>query len=324
MAIFTFVEGGYNNQFKTAFYVELVYLPFRLAVVYTNFFLLLPTLLHKRNLTLYVGYTFLSIIIVTILHRILMFNILNDILYPSWNQGNFWQVFKLLQSFMIITSPMIFLIGFTIIGRWVTSERKAEMLRNEKTKAELNYLRSQINPHFFFNTLNNLYGLALNKSDKTAGVVMKLSELMSYILYEADREKVPLSREIEQIERYIALEHIRYEDRFKVDLRIEGDTDNCLIPPLILLPFVENCFKHGVNKTTKDGWITILISVNELALNVIIRNTTFRGKSNSTTSNGLGISNVKKRLELIFPNAHTLKYVEQDNIFTVELNIKMV
>lgn len=322
MSIFTFVEGGYNNQFRQAFLIELIFLPFRLSVIYLNYFWLMPAFLLQKRFVAYILYSVVSILIASFLHRLLMYESLNAILYPDWDQGSFWQAYRFLQSAMIITSPMIFLIGMTVMTRWASTERRAELLEKEKLKAELGYLRSQINPHFFFNTLNNLYGLALLKSEKTAEVVMKLSELMSYILYEADRETVPLVKEIDQIERYVALEQIRYDNRFEVHFQTEGDVDHFEIPPLLLLPFVENSFKHGVNKSSQDGWISIFISIDNHVFTFIIKNKVAALQTEKSGNNGLGIVNVQKRLDLIFPNCHTLECKKTADLFIVHLQIK--
>ena len=322
MGIFTFVEGGYSNQFEVAFYMELGFLPFRLVVVYVNYFFLLPRFLQDRQFTNYILKTLLFVTVASFLHRAFMYFYLNDILFPNWNPGGFPRPYKLVQSAMIITSPMIFLIGIEVLLRWLDSERRAERLAGEKVKAELSYLRSQINPHFFFNTLNNLYGLALKKSDKTPEVVMKLSELMSYVLYDADKETVPLTKELDQVERYIALEQIRYENRFDVQFKTEGEVDHFPIPPLILLPFVENSFKHGVNKTTKDGRVNILVSVNDQAFEFTIRNSIPKNNSEAKKTGGLGISNVKKRLELLYGDNQQLECTEKENEYIVKLTIQ--
>lgn len=322
MAIFTFVEGGYSNNFDTAFYIELGFLPFRLSVAYLNYFWLLPKFLLNRNIVQYILYTLLCIALAGFFHRVFMYYYLNGILFPGYDAGTFPVPYKLLQSSVIITSPMIFLIGLVVIKRWASSERKAEQLENEKIKAELGYLRSQINPHFFFNTLNTLYGLSMKKSDQTPEVVMKLSELMSYVLYEADKEWVLLSDELDQIERYISLEQIRYEDRFHTEIEVSGDPELFRIPPLILLPFIENSFKHGVNKSSKDGWISIEIEVDNEQLRFSIKNKVFDNSSKiDDGKNGLGIKNVRKRLDLLYEE-HTLICQEQKGMFVVELVIQ--
>ncbi len=253
-----------------------------------------------------------------------MYNYLDSILFPAWDHGDFWQVYRFLQSAMIILSPMFFLIGLVIMNRWISSERRAEMLEGEKLKAELSYLRSQINPHFFFNTLNTLYGLALKKSDETPSVVMKLSELMSYVLYDSDKDFVTLSKEIEQIERYIALEQIRYKHRFTVTMDVSGDIEDFYIPPLILLPFVENSFKHGINKSSKDGWIAISIQADSAELHFTIKNRVFDiEKINDDGRNGLGIKNVQKRLNLLYPeDRYQLTCEKSEDVFSVDLRIR--
>lgn len=325
-AIFTFVEGGYNNRFKSAFQLQLIFLPFKLFVVYLNYFWLIPAYLMKRKFGPYLFYSVLSLVLASFLHRAVMYYHFYGILYPDWDPGGFWQAYRFLQSAMVIISPLIILISLIVMWQWLTASRRAEQLEKEKLKAELGYLRSQINPHFFFNTLNNLYGLALQKSEKTAEVVMKLSELMNYILYEADRDRVPLEKEIDQIERYIALEKIRYDNRFDLELTVEGDIEQVNIPPLILLPFVENSFKHGVNKSSADGWISIFIQIENKNFHFIIKNKINRRveEQSPTKGNGLGIANARKRLELLFPERHRLDCRERNGEYLVDLKIENV
>ncbi len=322
MAIFTFVEGGYANEFKSAFYLELALLPGRLLAVYFNYFVLLPKLLIHRHLTRYIVFTCITILLGALLHRIMMFAFAYEIIFPGWDPGQFWEAFRILRDAMLITSPMVFIIGMTIVTRWITSERMADKLKSEKLEAELGYLRSQINPHFFFNTLNNLYGLALKKSDKTPELIMKLSELMSYILYDADKSEIPLTKELDQIKRYIALENVRFEGRFKVQLDVKGKIKSLSIPPLILLPFVENGFKHGIHQSTDEGWMTIIVDCTEDLLRYEVRNSL--GKSESDEKGGLGIENLKRRLDLLFPGRYELDCTKEENQFIATLILDLV
>lgn len=277
----------------------------------------------KRNIMPYVIYTVIIILMGSILQRWLLYFYINPLVYPDWDQGGLWQVYRYLQSAMIITSPLIFIIGFTFITRWVSSEQRAELLEKEKLKAELGYLRTQINPHFFFNTLNNLYGLAQEKSDETPEVVLKLSQLMSYILYEADVEKVALSKEAEQIENYISLEKVRYGERFTTSFNIEGDVLSTEIPPLLFIPFVENAFKHGVNRQSKGSWIKINLKVSSNQLQFTIENS-INVQAPRAGNGGLGIVNARKRLALLFPDRHHLCIGQHQDSYKVTLKIDLM
>lgn len=321
MSIFTFIEGGYKNQFREALLIEMAYFPIRLLVVYFNYFLLLPKLLMQEKTKKYILYTFLSLTVAVLIHRLLMFHYINELIFPNWDQGSFWQLYKFIQTGMIITSPMIFIVGITVVYRLVASQRKITEIEKEKTKTELQYLRNQINPHFFFNTLNNLYGLALVKSDKTADLVMKLSELMSYMLYDSQQPFVPLSKEISYIKNYIELEKIRFDERFICEFDIINDVE-IEIPPMLLLPFVENAFKHGVHSSSSNAWIRVGLLVEKQHLKFEVENSVELEKD-TDKGGGLGISNIKRRLELLYTDKHDLRIHRSSNSFQIVLNIEL-
>lgn len=320
MSIFTFIEGGYGNNFDDAFFIEVAYFPIRLIVVYFNYFKLTPNFLMKGKIRAYILFTLISVVTGSFLHRLAMHHYINALIFPDWEQGSFWQAYRFIQSGMIITSPMIFLIGLTVVYRLIDSQKKLAEISEERTKAELQFLKSQINPHFFFNTLNNLFGLALAKSDKTAEVVMKLSELMSYMLYETRRQYVTLTKEINYIKNYIELEEVRFGGRFTCDLNITGDTQ-LNIPPMLLLPFVENAFKHGVHTSSEGAWIKVVLEVDEHQLNFKVENSI--GDREEGKKGGLGIANVKRRLALLFPEKHKLKIEDQDNQYYISLTVDL-
>ncbi len=322
MAIFTFVEGGYQNNFDEAFMLEASYLPSRIILVYFNYFILLPRFLLRRKYERYLSYTVVTILVATMIQRLLSFYIVNPLVFPDWDQGPFFQAFRIAQAGMIITSPMIFLIGMTVVIRWAGSEKKVQELAREKVETELKYLRNQVNPHFFFNTLNNLYGLAQEKSDKTPDVVLKLSELMSYMLYETNKPLIQLTREIDYIRNYISLEEQRYQDRFNCNLSIKGEINEVMVPPVMMLPFVENAFKHGINKESEGAWMNIDLKVEGEKLYFKLENSLpeqreVKGKG------GLGIKNVERRLELLFPHGHTLRYGPESDRYAIELMIDL-
>lgn len=213
-----------------------------------------------------------------------------------------------------------------IIRDWDRKDRLATRLTEEKRDAELQFLRAQIHPHFLFNTLNNLYGLALKKSPHTPDSILKLSNLLDFILYECNAEKIPLRKEIELIRHYIELERLRFGER--LDLRFEAKIpqDGLLIAPLLLLPFVENAFKHGAANTASDRvFVKIDLAVEGKTLFFQVENS----KSNRHIKNpenghkGIGLRNVEKHLALLYPGRYELEKVEGEEVFLITLNLSL-
>lgn len=204
-------------------------------------------------------------------------------------------------------------------------QHAAIQLLKEKTEAELAMLKSQINPHFLFNTLNNIYSLALKKSDLTADAIVKLSEMLDYLLYECNAEMVMLQKEIKLIQNYIYLQRIRYSQR----LEIEFDTDNSIdpqIPPMVLLPFIENSFKHGAGKQSKKVWIKIKLSVedNSVHFNIVNSKSEQKNVESHSSSGGIGLENVKKRLDLLYQNNYSLDILDRSDSFNIKLRIPIM
>ena len=184
---------------------------------------------------------------------------------------------------------------------------------------ELHYLKRQIHPHFLFNTLNTIYGFALKKSEHTAEIILKLSNLLDYILYQVNKPKVSLKEEVLHIQEYIELEKIRFQDTLKVDFETNEIDENIQVSPLLLIPFVENAFKHG---GIVDSYLTIKIQikVNNNSLKFTIQNTLKRGDKKKNNE-GIGLANSKKRLDLNYKNSYQLNTQITNNIYLVELTI---
>lgn len=208
----------------------------------------------------------------------------------------------------------------TVVQRWLKTEQDRKETENEKLNTELSFLKSQVNPHFFFNTLNNIYSLAIVRSDKTAPAVLKLSAIMRYILTETERNLVPLENEIEFIHNYIDLQQVRLTDKVQVNFDIKGNTGELLIAPLILIPFVENAFKYGVS-TKEQSSIKISLESNGNIINFSSSNFIVQSENNMTENTGIGINNVKRRLELMYPGKHTMVTKEENGYYFVNLQI---
>jgi sensor histidine kinase YesM len=206
-------------------------------------------------------------------------------------------------------------------------QRDNQQLLQEKLTAELQLLKSQVHPHFLFNTLNNLYSLTLTKSDQAPEIVMKLSGLLRYMLYECNSPKVPLMKELSMLNSYIELEKLRYGSRLDMAVNIRGDMAHKQIAPLLLLAFIENSFKHGASEQLDQAWISLDIAVKEDLLKLKLVNSKPEGNlpfdQKNNPSAGIGLTNVKKRLALIYPGLHELKITSEEDTFIVNLSLKL-
>lgn len=206
---------------------------------------------------------------------------------------------------------------------WFANERQLKDIENKKLITELSYLKAQINPHFFFNTLNGIYALARQKSDRTPDVILKLSELMRYIIYEANTSKVLLSREIEHIENYIELQKMRLDEMVKVTFEVNGNPGILQIEPLLFSVFLENAFKHGIDYS-RPGTIEVKLSVLNEGLVFVVKNPVSQAKKTKMQAgNGIGLNNIRQRLNLVYPGRHQLKIYQLNDEHIVELYLNI-
>jgi sensor histidine kinase YesM len=212
---------------------------------------------------------------------------------------------------------------FYFVKAWYEEQRLAHALKQEMAEAELTLLKSQVHPHFIFNTLNNIYSFAVQNNQRTADLIHKLSSFLSYNLYESGSASIPLTKELDYVTSYIELEKIRYGDRLDVSVNVFNPIDNFSISPLLLLPLVENCFKHGLKSTLEKCWIRIDISRQNDWLTIKIENSVGADQApHHPTKNGIGLENVKRRLEIIYPKSHEFKYTHEGATFFCLLKIK--
>lgn len=213
--------------------------------------------------------------------------------------------------------------GFvSVAGELFRTEKKRKELENQRLNAELAFLKSQVNPHFFFNTLNAIYLLAHKKSDQTEHVVVKLSEIMRYMIYDSNAAEVSLSRELNYLKDYIDLQRLRLSKKVDVQFLVSGNADGLLIAPMMLIPFVENVFKHGVSYAG-ETFIHLEIAIENNSLSFSTRNRIFVRKDEPEQSSGVGLVNVQKRLLLLYPDRHNLTIKTDNDEFVVNLKIDL-
>ena len=222
--------------------------------------------------------------------------------------------------YLLCTSSI--LIGFFMTRYAFRQQRLNQQLVIAQQVVELKSLKDQINPHFLFNTLNNLYGLTSQNPAKAGEVVLRLSELMQYMLYEGNLAHVPLQKEITYLENYLALERIRYGPGLHLSFQVNGPTERVILAPLLLLPFVENAFKHGLSRQLGDAWLQIQLTVTADELTFKVENS--RPELPETGSNrGIGLPNVAKRLDLLYPGRHRLRQLSGADSFLITLTIAL-
>jgi two-component system LytT family sensor kinase len=243
------------------------------------------------------------------------------LLHNPWKDGSLLDLRRVLSSLLDVSYAAAWTLAMKLLRmHWLGREREKK-LTQEKLEAELKFLRTQTNPHFLFNTLNNIYALARKKSDNTADVVMKLSKLLRFMLYESRKERISISAEIRMVEDYLELEKIRYNERLTIRLEKQIDDPAQQIAPLLLLPFIENAFKHGASETRFDSYVTINIQLQGGILNFHIENSKEENGDTSVKDN-IGLSNVRRQLELMYVEHH-LRVDNQKDRFTIHLTINL-
>lgn len=236
--------------------------------------------------------------------------------------------FELFWEYVMITttiSPGIcaLFIACRLFKNYYFKLEERETLILENTNAEMQLLKAQVHPHFLFNTLNNIYSFSIRKSTESRSLVLKLSDTLKYMLNECDTPFVAVAKELKMIDDYLGLEKVRYGDRLDLKIEIKGDYKNKLIVPLLLIPFVENCFKHGASRMLKDPWIKMNILINENLLYLELSNNKPLADSSLNNKSGLGLKNVRKRLQLLYPRQHDLDIKQSEDQFAVKLKLPL-
>ena len=313
--------GSYFDNYWYSLKSNLVEFPIHIVIVYINVYYLIPKFILRKKYKHYI----LSLVVLLILVYLIRTG-LNYLLVTKdiWPEATDPVKFMELNHIIAVILGELYVIGFVtaikLVVDWSIEKQKNEDLAKLQMSTELKYLRTQIKPHFFFNTLNNLYALTLSKSNKAPQLVIKLSDMMQYILYEVKSSNVNLLKEINHINNYIDIECLRFNDRIDLEMDITGDIEHVLVPPLLFLSFVENCFKHGMNETDN---LKIKISFN--IANKDTLEFTLINSFNPTTphdlSKGIGNKNAQRRLNLLFSNRYLLESKIENKTYKLFLKI---
>ena len=309
-----------NNDYWYSFKSNLVEFPLNIVITYFTIYYLIPRFIVTKRYTLFFLYLGLSLVIYYLVRTGLNYVLVTEELWPEaeGNQRAFTLIHVL--EMTIGTLYVIALVSaIKLTYDWIIEKRKNDELQKIQLRTELDFLKTQIQPHFFFNTLNNLYALVIKKSPNAPNVVLKLSEIMQYVLYEVQEPKISLLKSINYLYSYLELEKLRYGERVQSEINIEGDIDEVEVPPLLLLPFIENCFKHG---TKSEGPIIVRVdfAVRDKFLYFSVENS-YDGDRDFVTQHGIGIENVKRRLNLLYGRRYGLDIKPLDKLYKVEMKL---
>lgn len=311
---------GERSGFGQNLFTASLWIPVRMLYCYPLIYWALPQYLLKGK---HLQFCFLILaglvagFFLNYLFRVYVFIPLEDVFRVEKFNRNPWTAGSYLASLITAGSGGI----IVLFRHWFKKQQEWMQAEKEKVTAELQLLKAQVHPHFLFNTLNNVYSFSLENSPKTPGMILKLSSLLSYMLYDCKTDEVPLEKELEVMKNYIDLEKERYGNNLELSLNMEGEIKDKYIAPLLILPFLENAFKHGTSEQLEKPWLSVDIAVKAQTLRCKIANS--KNESVSVSENGIGIQNVKKRLQFLYPGKHELKLNDEGIFFVASLVIEL-
>jgi two-component system, LytTR family, sensor histidine kinase AlgZ len=310
-------QEGPDIDWGRIIFIVAVHMVGAILISYINYFYFLPKLLFQKKIGMFI-LVFVGAFSIIVFTRLQLERYFTELYFGEHDY--LYRPRFVVQLVFSNLSIVIFVSLLRFAADWLDLQTTRKEIEKEKLTAELNFLKAQVNPHFLFNTLNNLYYLAYSKSDNTPEVIEKLSRMMRYMIYDSNYPQVQLSKEIDYMQNYISLEKLRLSDKVKINFLIEGEIDTVRITPLILITFLENAFKHGVTSTSKESWIEVSLVCKQDSLQFIVSNSKGNGIKTEEKS-GIGLQNVKRRLDLSYPGKYKLDMKELDNEYRVNLSL---
>jgi len=296
---------------------SLLYFMITVILVYTNIFLLVPKLLYEKKYITY-AVCFLALLCVGAAYKDYAYTYI----IPSKDAREYSLLYMFFSWFFRTLFELAGISSIKIVHDRIITKDRLQRAEKQRYKAELKFLKAQVNPHFLFNTLNNIFFLIKKNPDKASDSVLKLSEMLRFRLYEIENTKISIEKEIEYIRNYIELEKLRSEDKVSVQFVVHGETHTHKIEPFIFLDFVENAFKHNGAEIENRGWIKITFNINDTSIAFRIENSRNGTFKNLNESKGIGIQNIKQRLNLVYPQRHQLNIHENRETYIVDLTIE--
>ena len=306
-----------NESVQSVLANEFISLCFFAVLVYFNLFYLVPNYL-ARNVLLYLGLVLAASFLVTPIKILVLYIKFSD-LPAAQDKLVKSQVFLFIESFLVTLLSTV----LRVFTDWWRYQREKQNLQTQTIQSELRFLKSQINPHFLFNTLNNLYALTLKKSDKAPEIVLKLSEIMRYMLYECKADRVPLEKEIEYLRHFIDLHLLKDSRGLNVTVDLDESRPQLSIAPMLLIPFVENAFKHSKVEDRVNGWIKIEMKTADGQIVFQVQNSVPDANFTKDQAGGIGLVNVRRQLELLYPGRYELAIDSgEPAVFSIRLKLQ--
>ncbi len=293
-------------------------------------YFVIPRFLLKQRYWVTAGVTFILFLVTALISTIIglyllpvmrfyFFNI-DMVAYRSMSQSFFLSLLAGLRGGLTIGGIAA---AIKLMKYWYVKEQRNLQLQKENVESQLQLLKAQVHPHFLFNTLNNIYSFTQNSSPAAAKMVTGLSDLLRYMLYEGNLPLVPLHKELAMVQDYVELEKIRYGNKLEVHVDLPADNRGLYIAPLLLLPLVENCFKHGTSHVLEQPWINLQIDIDNNQMQMKLINGKVGEPVSASPHTGIGIKNVQKRLSLLYPGKHELTITNEEDVFIVNLKIEL-
>ena len=318
--------GDYPDRFFAVVFNNLWAAVYLIPVNYLLFEYSIPFVLKKRETIIYnilISIPLLFLYMMLYSYGAHVWRLLGIQLHIYTPLGTFKSLEALLENQMGFSVGSVFFFGIIRhIYRYIKLKQATQQLLIEKKTAELNYLKSQTNPHFLFNTLNNIYSLARDKSDLAPESILRLSKILRFMLYETGGNYIAIDQEIKIIGDYIALEKLRYDDSLRINFNYDIEDMKQAMPPLLLMPLVENAFKHGVSETRNQPFVDIHLSINKRQLMFVVKNSTEDSPTDKNVKENIGLSNLRRQLELLYKE-YNLVVQQNVSAFTATLKINL-
>lgn len=329
LGLYTLFFGHQKADYYPTFLFVCLLLPITILTLYFLIYFLIPHFLFQKKYKLFallLAYTLVVSVWLEFWMMFLAFVLIGNYQVENMTPASLDIVFLMVGLYMVVCMG----IAIKLFKHWYEAQQKNQQITEAKLQtelrlkeAELKLLKAQIHPHFLFNTLNSLYGLTLEKSELAPEVVIQLADLLDYLLYRCNTPYVMLEDEWKHITTFMSLEKLRYGERLEIQKDMQGNMEGKKIAPMLLLPFVENCFKHGVSRHTKECWIQLFLKIEQDRMYLKVSNSqpTNQPKSEQDYTEGIGLSNVKKRLELLYAGRYELMINDLLDFFEITLII---
>jgi two-component system, LytTR family, sensor histidine kinase AlgZ len=318
---FTLVWLGPGGTVSAILLANIIWLPMKMLYCYPLMYWVIPQYLLKEKYRLFslisIGWILLGASL-NYLYKAYVFMPIQEILQFETINKSPWQA----GTFLALTTTAGITGIIVLFKHWLKKQQEWLQAEKEKVTAELQLLKAQVHPHFLFNTLNNIYSFSLENSPKTPELILKLSSLLSYMLYDCKADQVLLEKEIEVMKDYADLERERYGNKIEISWQVEGEIEGKYIAPLLLLPFLENAFKHGTSEQLEKPWLSFDLAVKQNAMKCKVVNS--KNEFVPVSSHGIGVENVKKRLHFLYPGKYDLKINDEGDFFVVSLLLELI